>query len=145
MDVVVVGYDGTETAAIAVGEGAKIAKSMGATFHLVHVIDDDGFRQGMISGVEQLRRESSAAAMNEEILESDREDIALTLDGLTVVNDVLSGPIALCLADYAHSVQADLIVLGNRRVKGLARVLGSVTIDVLRQAPCSVYVANTTS
>ncbi|MCP3973298.1 MAG: universal stress protein, partial [bacterium] len=39
---------------------------------------------------------------------------------------------------------ARMIVVGNRRVQGIARVLGSVASDVAKRAPCSVLIAHTT-
>jgi nucleotide-binding universal stress UspA family protein len=36
-----------------------------------------------------------------------------------------------------------LIVVGNVRMQGLGRVLGSVGSDVLHQAPCSVLIVKT--
>jgi len=47
------------------------------------------------------------------------------------------------MIDYAIEVDADLIVVGNRRVQGIERLLGSVAIELLRHAPCSVHVAHT--
>ena len=36
-----------------------------------------------------------------------------------------------------------MIVVGNKRVQGLARVLGSVASAVAQHAPCDVYIAKT--
>ncbi|MDH3755117.1 MAG: universal stress protein, partial [Acidimicrobiia bacterium] len=49
---------------------------------------------------------------------------------------------ALCAE--AERLEARMIVVGNRRVKGAGRVLGSVASDVARHAPCDVLIANTT-
>ena len=51
---------------------------------------------------------------------------------------------ATALCDEARRLQASIIVVGNRRVKGAARLLGAVATDVARQAPCDVLIANTT-
>ena len=37
-----------------------------------------------------------------------------------------------------------MIVVGNRRVQGATRVLGSIANDVARQAPCNVLIVHTT-
>jgi nucleotide-binding universal stress UspA family protein len=141
MHEMVVGYDGTESSARAVVEAATLAKALHSQFHLVHVVDDDALRQGMITSSALAKREVIAKTISDELLASD--EILLKLTENTVINRVLRGPAAVCLVDYAVSVNADVIVLGNRRVKGIARVLGSVSIDVLRHAPCSVYVVET--
>ena len=36
-----------------------------------------------------------------------------------------------------------LIVVGNRRMRGIGRVLGSVANSVAHNATCDVYIANT--
>jgi nucleotide-binding universal stress UspA family protein len=37
-----------------------------------------------------------------------------------------------------------MIVVGNRRVQGVTRVLGSIPLDVAKQAPCNVFIVHTT-
>ena len=53
------------------------------------------------------------------------------------------GDPARFLCEEAGRLRARAIVVGNRRVQGVARVLGSVAADVVKQAPCDVLVANT--
>ena len=43
----------------------------------------------------------------------------------------------------ANEVGADLIVVGNRRMQGPGRVLGSVANDVAHRAPCAVLILKT--
>lgn len=43
----------------------------------------------------------------------------------------------------ASRVEADIIVVGNRRRRGIGRVLGSIANSVAHNAPCDVYIANT--
>jgi nucleotide-binding universal stress UspA family protein len=47
------------------------------------------------------------------------------------------------LVDEAARLNADLIVVGNVRMQGPSRVLGSVGSHVLRHAPCDVLVVKT--
>jgi nucleotide-binding universal stress UspA family protein len=48
------------------------------------------------------------------------------------------------MCEEARRLEARMIVVGNRRVQGAARVLGSIASDVAKHAPCDVYIANTT-
>jgi nucleotide-binding universal stress UspA family protein len=48
---------------------------------------------------------------------------------------------ALCAE--AERLGASIIVVGNKRVQGMARVLGSVAAEVARHAPCHVFIAHT--
>jgi nucleotide-binding universal stress UspA family protein len=45
----------------------------------------------------------------------------------------------------AEEVGADLVVVGNRGMKGARRVLGSVPNTIAHGATCSVLIADTTS
>ena len=57
--------------------------------------------------------------------------------------DVVDGSPAKALVSEAERREADLIVVGNVRMQGVGRVLGSVGADVLRQAPCDVLIVKT--
>lgn len=55
---------------------------------------------------------------------------------------IVAGEAAEQIIQLAVDVEADLIVLGTRERKGLARLfLGSVSTEVFRAAPCSALVA----
>ncbi len=53
------------------------------------------------------------------------------------------GKPADALVHVAKEIGADLIVVGNRRVQGISRLLGSVATDVAHHAPCDVYIVKT--
>ena len=55
---------------------------------------------------------------------------------------VLSDP-ANALCEEATRLDASIIVVGNKRVQGAARVLGSIAGDVAKRAPCNVYNVHT--
>ena len=56
----------------------------------------------------------------------------------------MRGKPADVIVDEAKRVDADLIVVGSKRMTGISRVLGSVANDVAHHADCSVYIAKTT-
>jgi nucleotide-binding universal stress UspA family protein len=47
------------------------------------------------------------------------------------------------LIKEALRMEAQIIVVGNRKMRGIGRVLGSVANSVAHNAPCDVYIANT--
>jgi nucleotide-binding universal stress UspA family protein len=53
----------------------------------------------------------------------------------------MSGQAAVC--EVASTVDADLIVIGNRGMTGARRVLGSVPNSVAHHASCSVLIVET--
>lgn len=146
MNTIVVGYDGSRSALRAAREAAELARATGAALHVVAAIDDSAFRQGMITAAEQQAGEREVAAANEWLLTTGGGDagVADLTQGVETHSEVMTGNPGKCILDYAAAVHADLIVVGNRRVQGLERVLGSVAVDVLRHTECSVYVAHTT-
>jgi nucleotide-binding universal stress UspA family protein len=134
---IMVGYDGSETAGLAATEAAELARGLSAELHLVNVVDNDQLRQGMVPSDDQELAEGRASTRGDLLLAGD------AFAGLTTHIKILAGPAAGKMIDYAIEVDADLIVVGNRRVQGIERLLGSVAIELLRHAPCSVYVAHT--
>jgi nucleotide-binding universal stress UspA family protein len=64
--------------------------------------------------------------------------------GLAPVLHGAKGDAADVLIAKANEVGADLIVVGNRGMKGVRRVLGSVPNSVAHGASCSVLIVDTT-
>ena len=74
-----------------------------------------------------------------------RKDVAarLSSEGLNVTYSSARGKPAEALIKEAERFDARMIVVGNRRMRGLGRVLGSVANSVAHNAPCDVYIAKT--
>jgi nucleotide-binding universal stress UspA family protein len=138
MNDIVVGIDRSATAGRAAVVAAETAQAMGANLHLVMCADrsksvdlkvgGDRFRTDWLSEAEQFLR-----------------DVAAGLPCDRITQTVSSGDPADELCEEARRLDARMIVVGNRRVHGMARVLGSVAGDVLKKADCDVLVVNTTS
>jgi nucleotide-binding universal stress UspA family protein len=56
-----------------------------------------------------------------------------------------TGDPAEAIVRLAASIGADLIIVGNKGMRGARRVLGSVPNTIAHQAPCSVLIVDTTS
>ena len=56
----------------------------------------------------------------------------------------VAGDPADAILGVAREVDADLIVVGNKGMKGVGRIIGSVTNTVAHNAPCSVLIVSTT-
>jgi len=95
----------------AMAQARQLAAGLGATLHLVHVVED-GQRPERLASLE--------AALGYETA-------------------VLTGPVATTIVEYAHSHAFDLIVMGTHGRSGVAHLLlGSVAEQVVRTAPCPV-------
>ena len=142
---IVVGYDSSDSARLAVVEAANLARATGAELHIVNVVEDFDFPEAMTTGDEHETAREKAITVNEKLLAKPEVEGGLfeAVDGVFTHNKVMAGPPAGSIIDYATEIGADLVVVGNRRVQGLNRLLGSVAVEILRHAPCSVYVAHT--
>ena len=140
---IVVGTDGSETATKALRSAAQLAAQSSAELHIVSGYQPkSGLRvTGAGSGVESWQVSSTDAV--DGILR-DAQDL-VRRDGVATVTHHEEGDPAKALLTIATQVDADLIVVGNRGMKGVKRfVLGSVPNDVAHKAPCAVLILKTT-
>jgi nucleotide-binding universal stress UspA family protein len=138
MTVYVVGTDGSETAAKAAERAGELAQATGATVHVVCAYTHRGTTT-IQSGSDTFF--ISALTDAEDIAE--KQASALRAGGVTVTVAAFDGKPAAILLDEAKRVNADLIVVGNRRMQGVQRILGAVANDVVHHADCDVLVVKT--
>jgi nucleotide-binding universal stress UspA family protein len=143
---IVVGTDGSETAAEAVRQAVDLAKLAGATLSIVSAYAPIPERK-----VKDQQRDAPADVQYEI---GPREDVNLVLDaaaadtrkeGIEVQTHPVEGDPAEAILTVAEETQADLIVVGNKGMTGARRfLLGSVPNNISHHAPCSVMVVRTT-
>jgi nucleotide-binding universal stress UspA family protein len=135
---VIVGIDRSETAGLAAQRAAELAAAYGDNLHILMCIGRDQPVEIRVGGdifrIDKLSESGQFVA-----------DVCRKLGAEHFTHSVREGDPAKILCEEAASRDTRAIVVGNRRVQGMARVLGSVAADVIRQAPCDVLVANTTS
>lgn len=139
--IILVGVDGSDSSRRAAAVAAELAASSGATLHVLTAVDPH--RPAMpedpknLGDVRRLTPGEEAEAIAAEI--------AGTLKGVAphIESSPIQGKPADALVEEAKRLGADLIVVGNRRVQGLGRILGSVATDVAHHAPCDVYIVKT--
>jgi nucleotide-binding universal stress UspA family protein len=140
--IILVGVDGSESSRRAATVAAELAASTGATLHVLTAVDPRSHgaqrEPGRPAG-------DLGSATPGEAAEAIAAEVAGSLG--SVVPHVESSPIqgkpAEALVEAAKRLGADLIVVGNRRVQGIGRILGSVATDVAQHAPCDVYIVKT--
>jgi len=135
---VVVGVDGSATALKAAKVARELAVSLGAPLLVVSAFDNDR-TEVMRTGNEEFVL--SAADDAERVARSVADE--LRGDRLQVKHSAAHGKPAEALVAEASRVDARLIVVGNRRMRGIGRVLGSIANSVAHSASCDVYIANT--
>ncbi|WP_293759758.1 universal stress protein [uncultured Aquitalea sp.] len=142
---IIVAVDGSRTAAKALHEAIRIAKSLQARLTLVNVVS---LRDLAIEGVGSLdthQLHEQAFRQARELLEA-AEKTALN-EGLTKVNFHIAESweggkdLAEVLIRFVENEAADLLVLGTHGRSGIAHLLlGSFAELVMRRTPCPLMV-----
>jgi nucleotide-binding universal stress UspA family protein len=143
---IVVGTDGSDTAAQAVRQAVDLAGAVGAKVELVSAYAP--------VSQQRLAEERRQAPEDLQWAINPREDVDATLDAAAEVArkagvdvDVYprQGDPADAILDVAEEQGADLIIVGNKGMTGAKRfLLGSVPNKVSHHAPCSVMIIRTT-
>jgi nucleotide-binding universal stress UspA family protein len=137
---VVVGADDSSTARQAVVVAADVAQTGGGALHIVTAYDPKSVRiEALPDELRYSAGEHPAEALLRRLSELVRER------GLEPIVHAAEGDPVDAIVAVAESVDADLIVVGNKGMKGVRRVLGSVPNSVAHKAPCSVLIADTTA
>jgi len=137
---ILVPTDFSEPSDAALDYARALADKFGATLHLLHVIEP-GYITGALSnevfigatpGDYEMLVTDAQAKFAHRVLPSDRARYRTT-------TEVMTGPSADTIVDYAEVQHVDLIVMGTHGRTGLAHLLmGSVAEHVVRMAPCPV-------
>jgi nucleotide-binding universal stress UspA family protein len=129
---IVVGAHKSQTARHAVDHAVKLGGALGAHVHLVYAYPKD---QGPVDGRDTPGRIDAERSMNQMMPHVDPQRFA---------THALPGDPARAILQVATEVRADLIVVGNKKMQGAGRFLGSVPNDIAHHAPCSVLIVKTT-
>ena len=138
-ETVVVGADGSDTAAEAVRVAIGLVKLTGGQLHIVTAYKPQQLRS---PAGEEFTRSLSSGDLAQSVL-ADLASRART-GGVEVETHLKDAAPADAICEVATQVKADVIVVGNKGMAGLRRVLGSVPNSVAHQAPCAVLIAFTT-
>jgi nucleotide-binding universal stress UspA family protein len=139
---IVVGTDGSPTAEQAVERAAALGKALGARIHLVSAYEPSPVR--VAGGGEAARGELliGPGVTVESVLEQAAG--ALRVKGIEVECYARKGDPAEAILDVAQEVDADLVILGSKGMRGTRRfLLGSVPNKVSHHAPCDVMIVRT--
>jgi nucleotide-binding universal stress UspA family protein len=143
---IVVGTDGSETAAEAVRQATQLARAVGARVHLVSAyepVPESRLRAERLEVPQDLQWLVNPREDVERLLEQDAESMRGA--GLDVETLAREGDPADAILDVAEQRDADLIVVGNKGMTGAKRfLLGSVPNKISHHAPCSVLIIRTT-
>ena len=137
-ETVVVGADGSATAAEAVRVAIGLVKLTGGRLHIVTAYKPQQLRS---PAGEEFAQSLSTVDVADSVL-ADLASRARS-GGVEVETHLKGGDPADAICEVATQVKADVIVVGNKGMTGVRRVLGSVPNSVAHQAPCAVLIAFT--
>ncbi|WP_431945200.1 universal stress protein [Micromonospora marina] len=137
---ILVGYDGSADAAVALNWALDEAGRSGAPVRLAYVFEwltvTGWIGPGVAPGVWP---DEAARQQVEELVRKAAADAAADRPGLTVHGEVFDGPPALVLQE--RSAEAGMLVLGSRGHGGFGGLLaGSTAVSVTAHAHCPVVV-----
>jgi nucleotide-binding universal stress UspA family protein len=139
---IVVGTDGSDTAEVALRRAIELASLTGAKLHVVSAYEPAPAHVGGNKPVAEAADWSVGSDFKvDAVLQRARH----AAGGKDVEIEVHApkGDAADSLIQAARESDADVIVLGNRGMRGARRVLGSVPNKVSHHAPCDVLIVQT--
>ena len=138
MNEIIVGVDGSETAGKAAEAAAEMANCYNRPLHIVMSMTRTTSQEVHGGGSETWHVDSVGVA--EDLLKALAGKLRVTTP---VTHAVVMKDPASALCEEATRLDASTIVVGNKRVQGAARVLGSIAGDVAKRAPCNVLIVHT--
>ena len=145
-DRIVVGTDGSETAAEAVRTAIELARLAGGKLEIVSAYEP--------VSQQRLKEEGEGIAGDVSHVVNPREDVQFVLDRaaaeakkakVDVVTHPREGDPADAILDVAEENDADVVIVGNKGMTGARRfLLGSVPNKISHHAPCDVWIVRTT-
>jgi nucleotide-binding universal stress UspA family protein len=146
-NIIVVGVDASDSARRAARAAAVLAANSGAVLHVLSAVEKVTASADAGAGLShgEFAEGAGIGLTLGEVAEAIAAEVAAELGSIapTVVSGPLHGKPADALVEEARRLDARLIVVGNRRVQGIGRILGSVAASVAHQAPCDVYIVKT--
>ena len=125
------------TSQSAARQAVELAAAVGAEVHFVTVVRDDDATLLRVAGDEWEIR-------NMEIAEANIRRFVTSLNAtVSYTVSAVEGSPAKALISEAERLEADLIVVGNVRMQGMGRILGSVGNTVAHNSSCNVLIVKT--
>jgi nucleotide-binding universal stress UspA family protein len=139
---IVVGTDGSETAARAVDEAIRLARALDAEIHIVSAFEPlRGAKiQGAPEGAAKVWAPLPDTLVNATV---DQAAAKVRTSGARVKTHAVEKDPADALLQVAQDIGANLIVVGSKGMHGARRVLGSVPNKVSHNAHCNVLIVAT--
>jgi len=141
---IVVGTDCSPTAARAVEKAAELARLTGAKLYLVSAVSESVTALAAASGASVLVNDWVGATIQDQTVRVDEIAERLRAQGIDVETWIDRGSAADALVSAAEQLRADVLVVGDRGLKGIRGLLASVPSRVTHRVHTDVLVVHTT-
>lgn len=136
---ILVPTDFSDRSDAALAYAIDLAKRLGSSIHVLHVIDDASFTAVYPDAISVELAGVRAQLTDEAKRRLDALADRCTARGVPATSEVIVGRPARAISETAAARGSDLIVMATHGRSGLAHLmLGSVAERVLRTAPCAV-------
>ncbi len=140
---IVVGTDGSPTADKAVEVAAGLARDLNAKLHLVVAYRSMISGMAAASGAPMVDTGTGLEMQREAAVNTGARAVERLSGTVSVETHAVGDSAPDAILDTAVAVDADLIVVGSRGMRGARRVLGSVPNSVAHGASCAVLIVKT--
>ena len=128
---ILVATDFSEASHVALTYGRTLARTFGASLHLLHVMENPFLRATPVDP--HVFKAETMRHLGEQLTDDDR-----TMLGAVAALEISDYP-AEAIVTFAEARQVDLVVMGTHSRGAMAQLLvGSVAEKVVRTAPCPV-------
>lgn len=136
---VIIGIDGSERSWKAGLRAHEMGLLKGAQVELVAAFDDARLTYGGLLSLSREQSDQLKESLRSKVLEPARA--ALAAKGLEAETLMVEGAASEALCEHARHHHADLIIVGRRGMGAIERMLvGSVSLSLVRRAPCPVLI-----
>ena len=153
MKTIITGVDSSQTALTAAEKAAELAASFDAelyvfsAYSISSAVAMQSAKSGNMSSKTSEAYQRLASGQAEAAQQPPQSVAAILRDSwqnLKVNARAAEGQPAEVLVQQAEKLNADTIVVGNKKAQGLQRILGSISRNVAATTNCDLYVVNTT-
>lgn len=140
---IVVGTDGSSTAQVALETAAELARGHHAALHVVSVYSAARLTPATSMAVSGRVVQNEFDAAQKHAADVVKAASELVGGEVKFEGHAVGGEPASAIIETAERLEADLIVVGSKGMRGARRLIGSIPNSVAHQAPCAVLIVKT--
>lgn len=148
---ILTGIDPSESSRQAAETAAELASAFNGQLHIISAFEVNKTEEFQMrsrnrpaeqpNAYQQIQDQHRTEAL--ETITNVTGALSKTFPDLTITSAVVQGAPGFALAHVAEEINADVIVVGNKRVQVSASILNRIARTVSSESNCDLYIANT--